>query len=103
MFERMGRHPLAILLGAGVGLVALAALLLAALGGPVPAAATIGGHWSMVRDDGMRVSDRDFRGRYMLLFFGYTACHDICPPRSPPWPTRCTRSAAARRRSSRCS
>lgn len=73
------RHPLAVLLGAGVGLVALAAVLLAVIGGPVPASSTIGGHWSLVRDDGTRVSDRDFRGRYMLLFFGYTACRDVCP------------------------
>ena len=73
------RHPLAVLFGAGLGLVGLAALLLALIGGPVPARATIGGHWSLVRDDGTRVSDRDFRGRYMLMFFGYTACRDVCP------------------------
>ncbi len=79
MFNGIGRHPMAILLGAGLGLVALAALLLVAIGGPVPASATIGGHWSLTRDDGTRVSDRDFRGRYMLLFFGYTACRDVCP------------------------
>ena len=73
------RHPMTILLLAGVGLVGLAALLLAAIGGPVPERTTIGGHWSLTRDDGVRVSDRDFRGRYMLLFFGYTACRDVCP------------------------
>ena len=73
------RHPLAILLLAGACLVGLAALLLAAIGGPVPERATIGGHWSLTRDDGVRVSDRDFRGRYMLLFFGYTGCRDVCP------------------------
>lgn len=80
MLKAIGRHPLAILLGAGVGVVALAAVLLATIGGPVPQSATIGGgHWSLVRDDGTRVSERDFRGRYMLLFFGYTACRDVCP------------------------
>ena len=73
------RHPLAILLGAGLGLVAVAALLLAAIGGPVPQAASVGGHWSLVRDDGVRVSDRDYRGRFMLLYFGYTHCPDVCP------------------------
>jgi protein SCO1/2 len=25
------------------------------------------------------VTDKDFRGRYMLVFFGYTSCPDICP------------------------
>jgi protein SCO1/2 len=28
---------------------------------------------------GKRVSDKDFKGRYMLVFFGYTNCPDICP------------------------
>ena len=80
MFKAFGRHPLTLLLGAGLGVVALAALLLAAIGGPVPQSATIGGgDWSLVRDDGTRVSARDFRGRYMLMFFGYTACRDVCP------------------------
>ena len=73
------RHPMAILLAAGAGLVGLAALLLAAIGGPVPIAATVGGHWSLVRDDGVRVSDGDYRGRFMLMYFGYTHCPDVCP------------------------
>ncbi len=79
MAKRITRHPVVLLLGAGLGLVALAALLLAAIGGPVPASAMMGGHWSLLRDDGVRVSDRDFRGRYVLMFFGYTACRDVCP------------------------
>ena len=28
---------------------------------------------------GSKVTDRDFRGRYVLLYFGYTSCPDICP------------------------
>lgn len=28
---------------------------------------------------GRAVSERDFAGRYMLVFFGYTHCPDVCP------------------------
>lgn len=28
---------------------------------------------------GKQVTDRDFRGRYMLVYFGYTYCPDVCP------------------------
>jgi len=28
---------------------------------------------------GKTVTDRDYRGRYMLVFFGYTFCPDVCP------------------------
>jgi protein SCO1 len=41
--------------------------------------ALIGGPFSLVDTNGKRVRDTDFRGRYMLVFFGYTYCPDICP------------------------
>jgi protein SCO1/2 len=34
----------------------------------------------MVRaSDGLKVSEQDYRGRVVLLYFGYTHCPDICP------------------------
>ena len=57
----------------------LAGVYLWALGGTTPPGPAIGGHWSLTRDDGTRVTDRDFHGRYVLLYFGYTACPDVCP------------------------
>ncbi len=41
--------------------------------------ALIGGPFTLVDDTGKPVTDKDYRGHYMLVFFGYTSCPDICP------------------------
>ena len=41
--------------------------------------ALVGGPFELTNQDGKRVTDQDFRGRYMLVFFGYTYCPDVCP------------------------
>jgi cytochrome oxidase Cu insertion factor (SCO1/SenC/PrrC family) len=41
--------------------------------------ALIGGPFSLTDHTGKRVTDQDFRGRYMLVFFGFTLCPDACP------------------------
>jgi len=41
--------------------------------------ALIGGPFTLVDQDGKTVSDRDFRGKLMFVFFGYTFCPDVCP------------------------
>ena len=51
-------------------------------------AAAIGGPFTLTDHLGQRVSDADFRGRYMLVYFGYMYCPDICP-------TSLTRNAEA--------
>jgi len=67
---------------------ALASLLLTplALGGcsgapetPPLAGATIGGPFTLTDQNGRKVSDRDFAGKYRLIYFGYTFCPDVCP------------------------
>ena len=45
---------------------------------------TIGGPFSLVDDSGHPVSDTDFRGRFLLIFFGYTYCPDVCPTALQP-------------------
>jgi protein SCO1/2 len=39
----------------------------------------LGGPFVLENGDGKPVSDKDFRGRYMLVYFGYTFCPDVCP------------------------
>lgn len=41
--------------------------------------ALIGGPFSLTDQNGRRVTEKDFSGKYMLVFFGYTYCPDICP------------------------
>ncbi len=47
-------------------------------GTPV-ARALVGGPFTLTAHDGKRVSDRDFRGKFMLVYFGFTYCPDVCP------------------------
>jgi cytochrome oxidase Cu insertion factor (SCO1/SenC/PrrC family) len=42
-------------------------------------AAQIGGAFSLTDSTGKAVSDTDFRGRVMMVFFGFTHCPDMCP------------------------
>jgi protein SCO1/2 len=41
--------------------------------------ALIGGPFTLTDQDGRRRSDAEFRGRLMLVEFGYTNCPDVCP------------------------
>jgi protein SCO1/2 len=44
-----------------------------------PTAPAIGGPFSLTGGDGATVTEQDLKGRYALIYFGYTACPDVCP------------------------
>ena len=41
--------------------------------------AALGGSFSLIDHNGVRRSDNDFHGQWILLYFGFTFCPDICP------------------------
>lgn len=53
--------------------------LLPAVGMPTVGTALVGGPFTLTDHTGKRVTDKDFRGRYMIVFFGFTYCPDVCP------------------------
>src|SRR5512138_2308933 len=76
------RLALFVLAGFAVGGVAALALFPAAREKLLPQVsavrsvgqAMIGGPFELTDHTGKRVSDRDYRGKYMLVFFGFTLC-----------------------------
>jgi protein SCO1/2 len=62
--------------------LSLALSLAACSGGseePPLKGAAIGGPFTLTNQDGRQVSDRDFAGRYRIMYFGFTHCPDVCP------------------------
>src|ERR1700723_792560 len=40
---------------------------------------TVGGPFTLTGSSGRQRSDSDFRGKLMIVYFGYTFCPDVCP------------------------
>ena len=44
-----------------------------------PLASLVGGKFSLIDDNGKPFTDVDLKGKWHLVFFGYTHCPDVCP------------------------
>ncbi len=65
-------------------MIALVPLLSVSGATPLTAAqievdSSLSGPFSLIDHSGKPVTDHDFRGKFMLVFFGYTSCPDVCP------------------------
>lgn len=45
----------------------------------LPQGLTLGGPFTLTDQTGREVTERDFAGRFMLIYFGFTYCPDVCP------------------------
>lgn len=68
------------------GVIAAAVLSAAFLAAPASRADTlptssplIAGNFELETLDGRTVTEADYRGKWLLVYFGYTSCPDVCP------------------------
>jgi cytochrome oxidase Cu insertion factor (SCO1/SenC/PrrC family) len=61
------------------GWPAIGLALLVALAPPSAGAVSVGRPFELVDQHGVTRTDKEFRGSFMLMYFGFTHCPDTCP------------------------
>jgi protein SCO1 len=59
--------------------VAIALMLSQSLVRAANSPITIGGPFTLTAPDGTTVTEQTYRGKWLLVFFGFTSCPDTCP------------------------
>ena len=77
----MRRYQAVLLAVTALVVASIAAYLLYGTGGRQGGQGTalVGGPFTLVDQDGKPRTEKDFRGQFMLIYFGYTYCPDVCP------------------------
>ncbi|MBI1260112.1 MAG: redoxin domain-containing protein [Rhizobiales bacterium] len=84
----MGKSQRLIILALLASIAALAVLLVAQISasgpkGEAPVVSTgkpqVGGPFTLTDETGKTVTQDDFKGQFMLIYFGFTFCPDVCP------------------------
>ena len=73
-------------LAAAILIAVLPPTLLSACSAPTASSAApplegarIGGPFALIDQNGAKVTDQNFVGKYRIMYFGYTFCPDVCP------------------------
>lgn len=83
MDVRLARRAL-LIVGAGllvliVGVLGLVAGRVMGFGSVEVPHIALGGPFQLTDQDGRAVTEKSYPGRYLLVFFGFTFCADVCP------------------------
>jgi protein SCO1/2 len=80
MRQSLDRRGAVVLFFARITLgLAIGAALIAHEPAARAAPTTVGGPFELTATDGATVTDQTYRGKWLLVYFGYTSCPDSCP------------------------
>lgn len=80
MERSLPRHRLILIALCALGAILAGVLALnAGVFRPAPTAAVVGGPFQLVDQDGKPVDQTVLKGKWSVVFFGFTYCPDVCP------------------------